>query len=49
MGTEKSLRLDMEIVHIKDIRFGAKTEVRGGILFISKQEMIEAITDPFFS
>ena len=39
----------MEIVHIKDIRFGAKTEVRSGILFINKQEMVEAIADPFFS
>ena len=49
MSTDKNLRLDMEIVHIKDIRFGAKTEVRGGILFINKQEMVEAIRDPFFS
>ena len=49
MSTDKNLRLDMEIVHIKDIRFGAKTEVRSGILFINKQEMVEAIADPFFS
>ena len=42
MSTDKNLRLDMEIVHIKGHPVRRKNEKsRSGILFINKQEMVE--------
>lgn len=47
--TTKRLRLEMEMVHIRDVRFGSETRVDNGILYINKQEMINDIRDPFFT
>lgn len=49
MREEKYLRLDMELVYIKDVQFGNRTEVKEGVLFINKKEMQDAIADPFFT
>jgi sarcosine reductase len=42
------LKLDLELVHIKDICFGPRTEIKQGILNINKAELIAHIADSAF-
>ena len=48
MSERGNLHLDLQIVKISDIQFGEETAVRDGTLFINKEEMLEAIADPYF-
>lgn len=43
------MHLNMEIIHIKKVAFGSKTEIKAGTLFINKDEMLAYIANPFFS
>ena len=42
----KEMKLDLEIVKIKDVEFGDETAINSGVLTINKKEMIEAVADP---
>ncbi len=42
----KEMELNMEIVKIKDVKFGDETAIYNGVLTINKKEMIETISDP---
>lgn len=44
----KKLSLDLELVYIKDIRFGSKTEINKNILSINKEELISRLEDKAF-
>ncbi|WP_334310050.1 glycine/sarcosine/betaine reductase component B subunit, partial [Clostridioides difficile] len=37
------MRLELGKIFIKDIQFGDVTEVKDGVLFINKQEMLQEI------
>lgn len=39
------MRLELRNITIKDVRFGAKTEVQGDVLYVNKQEMVDALKD----
>ena len=45
----RELQLDLEIVKIKDVQFGAETGVDAGVLTICKEEMLEYLYDPVFT
>ena len=34
------MRLELGKIFIKDVQFGEKTEVKDGVLFINKEEML---------
>lgn len=42
------MSLDLELIHIKDISFGAKTEIKNHVLIINKNELIEKLEDKRF-
>jgi sarcosine reductase len=37
------LRLEVGYINIKDVQFGSKTEVKGSVLYVDKQEMLDTI------
>lgn len=37
------MRLELGLIKIKDVQFGEKTEVRQGVLYVNKQELINAV------
>ncbi|MBT9154796.1 MAG: Glycine reductase complex component B subunits alpha and beta [Firmicutes bacterium] len=39
------MRLELRNITIKDVRFGAQTEVNGDVLYVNKQEMVDALRD----
>jgi glycine reductase len=39
------MRLELRNIAIKDVRFGARTEVQGDVLYVNKQEMIDHLKD----
>jgi glycine reductase len=39
------MRLELRNITIKDVRFGARTEVQGDVLYVDKQEMIDHLKD----
>jgi sarcosine reductase len=41
-----NMHLKIEIIQIRDARFGAETLIKDGVLFINKQELIEHLADP---
>lgn len=45
----KGLKLDLEIIEIKDICFGEETKIEGGTLTIDRVEMIDYLADPVFT
>lgn len=44
----KDLSLDLEMIHIDDVKFGKKTSIENGILTIDKEELLEEIKAPEF-
>lgn len=38
------MRLELGLIKIKDVQFGDKTEVRQGVLYVNKQELINAVS-----
>lgn len=49
MEKKRGLKLDMDIVYIRDVQFAERTEVKSGVLYINKTEMLQEIADPFFT
>lgn len=49
MEKKRGLKLDMDIVYIRDVQFAERTEVKSGVLYINKAEMLQEIADPFFT
>lgn len=43
------MRLELGYINISDVQFGASTEVKNGVLFVNKQELIETLTDERFA
>ena len=43
------MRLELGYIKISDVQFGANTEVKNGVLFVNKQEMIETLQDERFA
>ena len=43
------MRLELGYIKISDVQFGANTEVKNGVLFVNKQEMIETLGDERFA
>ena len=43
------MRLELGYIKISDVQFGANTEVKSGVLFVNKQEMIETLQDERFA
>lgn len=41
-----SMKLELEVIEIKDIRFDRKTSVKDHVLHINKEELIEYLQDP---
>ncbi|MBS3985216.1 MAG: glycine/sarcosine/betaine reductase component B subunit [Selenomonadales bacterium] len=39
------MRLELRNIAIKDVRFGARTEVQGDVLYVNKQEMVDHLKD----
>jgi len=39
------MRLELRNIAIKDVRFGARTEVQGDVLYVDKQEMVDHLKD----
>jgi sarcosine reductase len=37
------LRLEVGYINIKDVQFGSKTEVKGSVLYVNKQELLDTI------
>ena len=37
------MRLEVGYINIKDVQFGSKTEVKGSVLYVDKQEMLDTI------
>jgi len=44
-----SMKLDLEVIEIEDIRFGDETIVEDGLLQINKNELEQVISDPLFA
>ncbi len=44
----KDMSLNLEYIHIKDVRFGDKTQIEDGVLTVDKAELIEEIKSPEF-
>jgi hypothetical protein len=43
------MRLDLDLIHIKDVRFGAKTVIEDDVLFIDCEELAAWLeAEPFF-
>jgi glycine/sarcosine/betaine reductase component B subunit len=43
------MRLDLDLIHIKDVRFGAKTVIEGDVLFIDRPELVSLLEkEPLF-
>ena len=42
------MRLELRSIAIQDVRFGARTEVRGDVLYVNKQEMVDHLIDERF-
>jgi len=43
------MRLEMSLVHIKDVHFGSRTVIEDNVLYIDRQELISVLTqDPLF-
>jgi glycine reductase complex component B subunit alpha and beta len=43
------MRLDLDLIHIKDVRFGAKTAIEGDVLFIDREELTAVLEqEPLF-
>jgi sarcosine reductase len=45
----KGMKLDLEVIEIKDIYFGEKTMVKAGRLSIDREEIIEYLRSPVFT
>ena len=44
------MRLDLDLIHIKDVRFGAKTVVEDDVLFIDREELAARLeAEPLFN
>lgn len=43
------MHLQLGYIHINDVRFGPQTELKEGVVYISKQELLEEIQDERFS
>lgn len=43
------MRLELGYIKISDVQFGTNTEVKNGILFVNKQEMISTLEDERFA
>ena len=43
------MRLELGYIKISDVQFGANTEVKNGVLFVNKQEMIASLEDERFA
>lgn len=43
------MRLELGYIKISDVQFGAKTEVKSGVLFVNKQEMLDTLKDERFA
>jgi glycine reductase len=39
------MRLEVGNIFIKDVQFGSKTEVKDGVLFVDKEELIKVVSD----
>jgi len=39
------LRLEIGNIFIKDVQFGPKTEVKDGVLFVNKEELVKVTGD----
>lgn len=44
----KDMALNLEMIHIKDVRFGSRTFIENGLLTINKAEMMEELKDERF-
>ena len=42
------MRLELRSIAIQDVRFGARTEVQGDVLYVNKQEMVDHLIDERF-
>jgi glycine reductase complex component B subunit alpha and beta len=43
------MRLELELTHVKDVRFGPRTEIDGGLLNVRREELIALLEqDPLF-
>ena len=45
----KQMSLDLELVYIKDVQFGSETKVRNHVLYINREELLEAARDKAFT
>ena len=45
----KGMNLKLELVYIKDIKFGDRTYVQNGVLTICKEELLGKLTNDIFS
>ena len=45
----KEMQLELAINEIKEARFGARTAVENGILFVNREELTEYLRDPVFT
>lgn len=43
------MHLKLELIYIKDVRFGDKTVIRDGVLYVCKKELLSCLKDPIFS
>ena len=43
------MRLQLDIIEIKDVKFGRKNSIKEGVLTINKEELIEYAKDPIFT
>jgi sarcosine reductase len=43
------MRLDLDLIHLKDVRFGAKTTIHDDVLFIDRQKLVSLLeAEPLF-
>lgn len=43
------MNLKLDVIEIKDVSFGERTEIKDRVLYINKQELIDHISDPVFT
>ncbi|MDD2587252.1 MAG: glycine/sarcosine/betaine reductase component B subunit, partial [Syntrophomonadaceae bacterium] len=39
------MRLELGYINVKDVKFGAKTEFKDGIVYVNKAELLEELKD----